>query len=511
VRLRALLTIPVVVALAASIAGAQSSSPAALRKIGELELQVQGISATVQPANPTIPKNTAAGVKIVVSTPSGTLTSADVAKFLGGSFEVHGELSGPGLTGTITLPFIDPNGGSTPIVDPLLLPIPALSEAGDYTLSNLRITVNQIPALDVSPSTIPVKVIDQVLITSVETRALTLDEIRKLGIVLGSGDFLGFQFTIGLALQSNATTITFPVVFGPNGVPIPQPLTPPAAPPRGSVGVPIPTLVPVLLSLLDKNGNPIPEPKLPDGTAAQVRIPGVLVIPGDIGFLKQFFSAQLFVANGSPGGSGLVVHSVTGTIHLPQAADGIPADAPLSLPDLKAGPQATTKPVRGVGPDGQTGTADDVDTLNPGDQAEAEFIIRGDKEGFQPISFDITGTLEGLVTGPVTVKGNTVGGVLVRNPFFDLTFAVPAVVRAGEQFKVFVTVKNIGQSAANLLKLSIDSSQLSGAILLSDPTQTIDTIAGGGSKTLTYLFKSQRTGQVFASYLHFDTNDGSTG
>ena len=89
-----------------------------LRKIGELELQVQGISATVQPANPTIPKNTPAGVRIVVSTPSGTLTSDDVAKFVGGSFEVHGELSGPGLSGTITLPFIDPNGGGTPIVDP---------------------------------------------------------------------------------------------------------------------------------------------------------------------------------------------------------------------------------------------------------------------------------------------------------------------------------------------------------------------------------------------------------
>ena len=84
-----------------------------LRKIGELELQVQGISATVQPANPTIPKNTAAGVRIVVNTPSGTLTSDDVAKFLGGSFEVHSELSGPGLTGTITLPFTDPNGAGT--------------------------------------------------------------------------------------------------------------------------------------------------------------------------------------------------------------------------------------------------------------------------------------------------------------------------------------------------------------------------------------------------------------
>ena len=93
-----------------------------LRKIGELRLPVQSISATVSPVSPTIPKNTAAGVRIVVSTASGPLNSTDVAQFLGGAFEVHGELSGPGLVGTITLPFVDPNGGATPIVDPLLLP-----------------------------------------------------------------------------------------------------------------------------------------------------------------------------------------------------------------------------------------------------------------------------------------------------------------------------------------------------------------------------------------------------
>ena len=185
-RLRSLAkTAVVTVLLAASLLHAQTT----LRKIGELRLPVQSISATVQPANPTIPKNTAAGVRIVVSTTSGPLSSADVAQFLGGAFEVHGELSGPGLVGTITLPFVDPNGGATRIVDPLLLPIPALSESGDYTLSNLRITANGSPALDVTPSTVPVKGIDQVLITSVTTRPLTLDEIKAAGIVLDGSDF----------------------------------------------------------------------------------------------------------------------------------------------------------------------------------------------------------------------------------------------------------------------------------------------------------------------------------
>ncbi|HSM86255.1 MAG TPA: carboxypeptidase-like regulatory domain-containing protein, partial [Candidatus Limnocylindrales bacterium] len=451
-------------------------------------------------------------MRIVVNTPNGPLSSADVAKFVGGNFEVHGELSGPVLVGTVTLPVVDPNGG-TPIVDPLLLPIPPLSESGDYTLSNLRIVVNGIPALDVSPATIPVKVIDQVLITSVQTRPLTLDEIKAAGIVLDSNDFLGFQFTIGLALQSNATTISFPVVFDRKGVPIPQPLLPPGPPTRDSV--PIPTIVPVLLNLTDANGNDISENQitLPNGNPAPVKIPSVLVIPGDIGFLKQFFSAQLFVANGAPGGSGLVVHDINGTINLPPGDDGVggTADDPLSLPNTKDGPEPATKPVRAVGPDGKSGTADDIGTLNLADQGQAEFILRGDKEGFHKISFNIQGVLDGLATGPVNVTGLAQGGVLVRNPFFDLTFAVPAIVRNGEQFKVYVTVKNLSQSAANLVSLTLDSSRLSGATLISTPTQVINTIAGGGATTLTYLFKSLRTGQVVASYLHFDTTDGSTG
>jgi hypothetical protein len=36
--------------------------------------------------------------------------------------------------------------------------------------------------------------------------------------------------------------------------------------------------------------------------------------------------------------------------------------------------------------------------------------------------------------------------VLVRNPYFNMTFTVPAVVRSGEQFSVYATVTNISQA-----------------------------------------------------------------
>jgi hypothetical protein len=380
----------------------------------------------------------------------------------------------------------------------------------NYTLSNLRIMVNGQAVLGLSPSTVTIQVIDQILITSVETTAMTLDQIQAAGIVLDDNSYLGFQFTIGLATSSNMVSFTFPVIFDNQGVPVPQPISPPAIPSQGIGDVPVPTIVPVLLNLTDQNGVQIPnQVPLPNGTTAPVKIPGILVIPGDVGYLKQFFTAKLMVSNGAPGGSGLSVSDVAGTIKLPPGADGVlgTADDPLSLPALSTGPQSINHPVYAAGPDGKF----TVNLLNPGDMGEADYYIRGDQEGFYPINFDIKGTLDGLAIGPVSITGSATGGVLVRNPYFDMTFAVPAIVRAQEQFKVYVTVKNTSQSLANALKVTIDAAQLSGAFLVGDASQQIDTLLPGASKTLTFTFQSQKTGQVTASYLHLTTQNGTTG
>ena len=77
--------------------------------------------------------------------------------------------------------------------------------------------------LDVLPRTVAIEVIDQVLITSVRTRPLTLQEIKDKGIVLDSDDYLAFEFTIGLKLESKAVNLSFPVVFDSQGVRVPEP------------------------------------------------------------------------------------------------------------------------------------------------------------------------------------------------------------------------------------------------------------------------------------------------
>ena len=50
----------------------------------------------------------------------------------------------------------------------------------------------------------------------------------------------------------------------------------------------------------------------------------------------------------------------------------------------------------------------------------------------------------------------------VRNPYFDITFTVPAVVRDGEPFSLFATVTNIGQGIANDIDVVLDSLRMSG-------------------------------------------------
>ena len=475
------------------------------RKIGELELRLSGLSALADPQTVTVPKNTVSGVRVAIRAGASDLSLAEAQRLLGGAFLIEGDVSGPGLSAPLRLPH---DAGTS--ADPFLVRIPPLPQGGDYTLSNLRVTVGGATVLDVTPGTIPVHVIDQVLITSVTTRPLTLEEIRQHGIILDNDSYLGFEFTLGLTLDSKATQFTFPVVFDNRGVAVPQPLMPAMEPERAEMP-PLTTIVPMLLK--PKEGLPEPTVRLPNGTEAEVRIPSVLVIPGNVGYLKQFFSAKLFVANGAPGNSGLTVHDVTGTIRLPKGADQVAGslDDPLTLPATTKGPPPSTLPIRSAGLDGVAGTGDDLTSFKPAEQGEAEFLLRGEKEGFHQIDFDIEATLGGLVTGPVTVAGAGSGGVLVRNPYFDMTFTAPAVVRQGERFTLFVTVNNISQSLANDVRVALDASRMSGAHLVGDAMLSIDTLLAGDSRTLPFEFEADRTGQLVATYLNLDTHDGSTG
>ena len=116
-----------------------ASADAQYRKIGEMELRLAGVVATPESSSGVVPKNTDTGLRIQVRVGGVELGLAELSRFLGEGFRVEAEVSGPGLVRPISLPRVIPGAPAQP-ADPLLLSIPGLPVAGDYTISNLRIT-----------------------------------------------------------------------------------------------------------------------------------------------------------------------------------------------------------------------------------------------------------------------------------------------------------------------------------------------------------------------------------
>src|SRR5262249_8443118 len=94
---------------------ADAQSP--FRKIGEMEVSLVGITTSIDPANPVVPKNTASGVRVVVKAGEHVLSAAEIKEFIGASFTVQGLLRGPGFANTRELPITDP--GQPQTTDPL--------------------------------------------------------------------------------------------------------------------------------------------------------------------------------------------------------------------------------------------------------------------------------------------------------------------------------------------------------------------------------------------------------
>lgn len=515
-RIRSMTRTPVAVSLALvalALCPVAADAQAPLRKIGEMELQLAGLAAGLDPVNPVVPKNTPAGVQVVVRAGGRQLTAAEVESLVGGPFFVEAELNGPGLPRTITTPDLD--AGDALPSDPLILPLPGLNTAGDYELANVRIVSGGRAVMGVLPEVATLKVIDQVLVTKLVTRPLTLDELKEKGIEITSRDYTGFQFSLALRLESEVVNLDFPVVFDRKGVVVPQPLDTRENDPTRKVeapAVPRPPamIVPVML-LPEGEADAGPQLPLTLPGGDPIRIPSVLVIPGNVGYLKQFFSAVVYVANGTPIGSRLFVRDIAGKIQLPPGDDLDPGneDDPLYLAKrIGEDVPPFERPVLGIGPDEAPGTEDDVSVFAPGEQGQAEWVLVGNGEGFHKIDIALGATLEGLPTGPVRVKGAATGGVLVRNPFFDVTFTVPSVVRDGETFKAAVTLNNIGQAPANLVTIRL-AAGISGLQLIGDPEQSVPQIAAGEAHAFEYTFKSLRTGKVVATYLRFDTQPGA--
>ncbi|MDF1554054.1 MAG: hypothetical protein P1P84_13375, partial [Deferrisomatales bacterium] len=347
---------------------------------------------------------------------------------------------------------------------------------------------NRILERDPSLDLIVINVIDKLLVTQVTSRPLTLEEIEEKGIVIDEDNFTAMNFTVGLTLGSEQVVVELPVMIPNNNVGV-------ATLPGMSGGlsyeparfqsVSIPNLSIVGFSL----GRP---PEL-EGVKLDIpRINGVIVIPGNIAFLNQFFSVILQATNVAPDGSGLVLQDAKAVIALPLGDDELKGsgDDPLRVAETQTG---------GVQEELALVDGEGVDVIVPQGTNAAEFLVEGLREGTHTVTFDISGNLFVPSLGrTVAMKGRAAGVVGVKNPTFSLTLAHPDVVREGEKYSLFATVTNTSTSPANLFQLRLKSSSLSGARLVDGESdlRTLETLAPGQAETFEYRLVATTTGKV---------------
>ena len=463
---------------------------AAARPLGEVAYGVYGLTVEVSPSALTVPRGVSSQLNTEVPT----------AAAFNGNATVKATLRGPSLSENISV--VGTPGG------PIYLP--AFSEPGTHFLENIRLELEPGVSIPATPSAVTINVLDELLVSDVTSRPLSLEEIERLGIEYDENSFQGFNFTIAFTTESGVVHFDFPVIapisVGAEKLPVARIPTLDLAG-LEDLNLPNLSIAPVMLEIIEE---------LPAGEAIPP-IPGIVVIPGNVAFLNQFFSVLLSVSNQAPDGTPLVVTDLRAEIKLPAGGDQLPGDITADPPFAPGDPEydnplriartadgrLNVLPILAAGQDGVPGNDDDVDALAPQGSGNAEFLVEGVQEGAHIVDIEIRGTLQGLPSGPVEVKGVARGAVVVRDPSFSLTFIHPDKVRAGEIYELVAHIENTSLVDANLVTVSLDSPNLSGARLL-DPhasSHTIDTIPAGDSATVVFTLEALRTGQVTASSL----------
>jgi hypothetical protein len=502
--------------LIATVVGAVGAAPQPARAdpgappLAEERIYVVGLELRPGPAHQVAPKNQGTSVAATLampnsSEPGASATGAPGLPSLPADAVVLGELSGPAFGEPVTLA-ATPGGNFA---------IPPLAIPGLYTLGNIRLVNNGQVVLVGNPAVVRIEVIDRVLVSQVTSRPLSADEIKERGIVIDERNFQVVNFTVGFGLQDQQVNIDLPMLFpsgntgGLPGVPIyPMPSV-------GAITVRDEGSLPMLATRLSAPNLTVagfsleidePEERKIRGLAEP--IPGVVIIPGNVAYLNQFFSVILKVSNVAPSYANLEVRDLKATIVLPPGQDNVAdsLDDPLRMAVVgePPAPQNPQQPILYPGPDGQFKTADDIDALAPQQSGDAEYLVEGAREGVHTVNLEITGMLHGLPDGPVKLKGRAVGMVEVRNPTFALTVNHPETVAAGEEYDLYVTLTNVSDRPANFASVSLHPRSISGADLLSEPTVQVDSIPAGDAATATFRLRARKTGAVTATSIAAD-------
>ncbi|MCF7730949.1 MAG: carboxypeptidase regulatory-like domain-containing protein, partial [Akkermansiaceae bacterium] len=473
------------------------------QSLATLDYTVTGQTMQVSPAALAVPKGIAGSVGVTIpgETPPGAFVEAVLR---GPSFPARRLVGAP----------------NAPLV------LPPLNLAGNYSLDGIRLAAaTGETLLEGSPSTVPVQVFDEVLVSRVTSRPLALAEIEDKGIFLDGANFRALEFEIGFVLDGETFPVRFPLVTPQfksvtEIVPAAELEERLAEVERINNQLAANVKMPPELETVNPNIQVMPfhiqktRGGVEDLALTIPPIPALLVIPGNVGFLNQFFSVQIFTENGAPGGSGLSVRDIRAELLLPPGPDRVagnyeaPGDDPVRFARVGASAEIRNViAIRAAGPDGKSGTADDVERLQPGQAGQGEFLVEGLQEGLHVLDLKLTAQLDGLAAGPVEVEGLAAGSVQVSNPKFSLAFSHPRTIRTGEPYEASVTILNTSNTVANLVSIALNPLNISGGLLQSEERVELGTIRPGETATATFKILSQRTGAI--TFSNITTSDDS--
>ena len=405
---------------------------------------------------------------------------------------VRAELSGPELPEPVSCEIL-PGGAFI---------LPGFQQAGDYLLENIRLeersTGRVIGAAEPAAAVLNVR---QILLTSATVTRLSLEDLRQHGIDLTQENFQAFNFAVGFAFGSGFVYLNLPVLYESNGQ---------------VSGLDEPTVLldglpPDLVGLVERWQPPTIQPFALEGQGdawldaedpwpEQLHLPlfGVVVLPGTVTFLNQFFDASLIVANGAPADSDVALSGLEAALQLPSGAVvRVHGSDPPVMPGQPV-------PVLNVDP------AADPEILDSGEQAAAIWTIEGLKVGTHVLTMAVEGEIRRPGREPLPVASRCQAAVDVADARFHLTFSHPDVVREGSAYTLYVTVANMSRATQNLISVELDGQHITGAHK-EDPddqfVRTIETLEPGETETLEYRLVADLTGKVVASTFQTSSSD----
>jgi len=450
-------------------------------EVARADLSIVGVSLEVDTAR----VNTAVDVPAYVQTIFGGKKNDQAAHVDGVS--VLGDLTGPGLDTPITL-FTAPGQQFV---------LPALHEAGEYTLQNIRLVDAQGKFLQQAIPSFATIEVSAVFNTSVSVVQLSPDDLRARGITIDSRNYDVFQYSFTFTINGQDVTIPYTVVVDkrthesiPQPAPNPYPLPPvvPNTPPPPRFQPPSTYTV-----MLDNDTDAVdvqvpPQFDIEKPIAEKPRIPAAIVIPTGFGVLHQFFAVILQVNNGAPTGSSIQLDGIRATL-----------DAPLTLRVAKTTPSVSIGQAVPVY-DAKTGATFLIATA----KGSAEWSLEALKTGTHTVNIDVRATYKNPGQPDVPLHGAVSASLVVSDPRFHITFSHPDTIRKGEPYTAYAFVSNL---SAQSQTVHLDTTDIppcgqgySSGVCRTEGTGITDlTLAPGEMSPVPYKLTPNIDGHIFAS------------